>query len=285
MTTTKARIEELKGRMAGAGIEFLRIENVNIKRPLTEAQMAEIAQEITEHVLESKRLEDEKKEETKRLKGLQDKEDAQSQALSTIYQDGHTNIDENCLIGFDKNRNVISIVDPVTGREVATRMVKDSDMQTTMPITPAETETPAGAPAAPEALALAYDGGKSDGGPIEVEGVVLDEEDMAEGLGEVKEAGQQDSIVEVVTQIASLTEKNGAMFVETPDGTFYSTDPAMHGLLEQAAKGRSYVELGVNKTDTRNQEIVRATIRPEVEDAPFEGELPDGVEDVSDELE
>lgn len=283
MGTTKERFEELKGRMQAVGIEFLRVENVNIRRPLTEQQLADIAQEITEHVLESKRLEDEKKEETKRLKALQDKEDAQSQALSAIYQDGATNIDEDCLIGYDKTRNVISIVDPVTGREVATRMVRDTDLQTTMPMSEAQ-GAPAEAPKAPEALALTFDRGKSDEGPLEVEGVVLDAEDMTSEL-EDGAAAETTEMGTVTTQIASITEQSGAMFVETPDGTFYSTDPKVQEILAKAAENRSYIELVHHKTETRNQEIVSAVERPRVEEAPFDGMLPDGVEDVSDDLE
>lgn len=288
MGASKEQIEVVKGNMAKCGIEFLRIENCEIKRPLSEEELADIAEEITEHVLKAKEYEDEKKAEGKRLKDLQDKEDAQAQALSTLYQDKATKVDEDCLIGYDPNRKVISIVDPVTGREVAFRTPKPEDFQTTMNIDPKAAtahQEPKAPNQAPEALALGFDGGKGDHGPIEVDGVVIDGDDLTAGLEEgVKDAEETKETKTVTTQVGSISESSGAMFAETPDGTFYSTNPEIHEILKTAVDSRVYVEIAYRGSDTRNQEIVSVTPRP-VEEPSVDLEMPDGVVDASEDLD
>jgi len=136
MSASKERIEEVKARLIAVGMNVLRMGLESIKRPMTEQELADLAKEMDEHILEHARLEERKKESAKAFKDSMDKEIEEARALAELRDKGYNDVDENCIIAFDPARNLICIIDPVTGIESATRMVTDKDLQTAMPLEP-----------------------------------------------------------------------------------------------------------------------------------------------------
>ena len=129
MPASKERIEEIKARIAAIGFQVLRTGVESIKRPMTEQELADLAKEMDEHILEHARLEERKKESAKAFKDSMDKEIEEARALAELRDKGYNDVDENCIIAYDPARNLICIFDPVTGYESLTRMVTDKDLQ------------------------------------------------------------------------------------------------------------------------------------------------------------
>lgn len=256
-----ARIEDLRKRMKDAGIIPKKTEERKVRTNYSPEEMSTLAARMAEHVLEGKRLEDEKKAVTKVLKDKQEKEEEAAQALAELYECGYEDMEENCLIGIDIANGVRIIVCIRTGLEVSREMLQDGDMQAEMPLDEApETEAaevvvkPKRAPT----LEIGLDRGRADG-PIEVEGIVVDDEIYKQaGEGE-KEPQKAEEII--VTQIRLTEERSGfkgVCFATTAEGIILFTEDARFSeMLGLAVESKTYVAITYdNSHDTRNKRIV-----------------------------
>ena len=276
MPASKERIEEIKARVAAIGFQVLRTGLESIKRPMTEQELADLAKEMDEHILEHARLEERKKESAKAFKDSMDKEIEEARALAELRDKGYNDVNENCIIAYDPGRNLICVFDPVTGYESITRMVTDKDLQTAMPLEPEKAKEDA--PTAPEAICIGFEGGAADQGPIEVEGTIIADIDLAEVLTD--DAPERKTITDMVK---SVTEQDGGFFIiETVDQTLYTDKPELAELANQIHEAKAYADFEIEATDeTRNKCVFAITPRI-VEDAEPEIRLPDGVEEADD---
>lgn len=268
---SQARIDEVKERMRAAEIEPLAINFEDIKRPMSEEEKEELDGEIREHVFEHNRIEEKKKEVTKALKDQMDKELDLLRAKSELREKGYHEVNTKCIIGLDRRRNVISIVDVTTGLETHTRMIKDTDLQTKMPL--AESATPAeAATKAPEAIGIGFEGNRGEG-PIEVEGIVIDDDEPLEDKEATQEVTQ-----ELVDMVGAVNEKEAWYFIETPEHTFYTEDKNLADIAETVKEARCYATFKYVDEGTRNKRLVSIAAR-EVEEPEVELVLPDDVQE------
>ena len=281
MYASKERIEEVKARLTAVGMNVLRMGLESIKRPMTEQELADLAKEMDEHILEHARLEERKKESAKAFKDSMDKEIEEARALAELRDKGYNDIDENCIIAFDPARNLICIIDPVTGIESATRMVTDKDLQTAMPLEPvAEKEKE---PRAPEAIQIGFESGKGDQGPVEVEGMVIDDSiDLGDIVGENANKMTQ-TFIDMVKGIKEI--EGGFWIIETVEQTLYTDKKEMHDIATKVGEAKMYAEFEFMTNDeARNKLLVRITPK-EIEEPDEEIVMPDEVEDVSGDLD
>ena len=276
MPASKERIEEIKARVAAIGFQVLRTGVESIKRPMTEQELADLAKELAELTMKEGRVEEEKKESAKEFKAILDKNALERQAIANLMDKGYNDVDENCIIAYDPGRNLICVFDPVTGYESITRMVTDKDLQTAMPLEPEKAKEEV--PTEPEAIGIGFEGGAADQGPIEVEGTIIADIDMAEVL-----TGDAPERKTVTDMVKSVTEQDGGFFIiETVDQTLYTDKPELAELANQIHEAKAYADFEIEATDeTRNKCVFAITPRI-VEDAEPEIRLPDGVEEADD---
>lgn len=281
MPASKERIEEVKARLTAVGMNVLRMGLESIKRPMTEQELADLAKEMDEHILQHARLEERKKESAKAFKDSMDKEIEEARALAELRDKGYNDIDENCIIAFDPARNLICIIDPVTGIESATRMVTDKDLQTAMPLEP--TEEKESAPKAPEAIQIGFESGKGDQGPVEVEGMVIDDSiDLGDIVGENANKMTQ-TFIDMVKGIKEI--EDGFWIIETVEQTLYTDQKEMYDIATKVGEAKMYAEFEFMANDeARNKLLVRITPK-EIEEPDEEIVMPDEVEDVSGDLD
>ena len=281
MPASKERIEEVKARLTAVGMNVLRMGLESIKRPMTEQELADLAKEMDEHILQHARLEERKKESAKAFKDAMDKEIEEARALAELRDKGYNDIDENCIIAFDPARNLICIIDPVTGIESATRMVTDKDLQTAMPLEP--TEEKESAPKAPEAIQIGFESGKGDQGPVEVEGMVIDDSiDLGDIVGENANKMTQ-TFIDMVKGIKEI--EGGFWIIETVEQTLYTDKKEMYDIATKVGEDKMYAEFEFMANDeARNKLLVRITPK-EIEEPDEEIVMPDEVEDVSGDLD
>lgn len=281
MPASKERIEEVKARLTAVGMNVLRMGLESIKRPMTEQELADLAKEMDEHILQHARLEERKKESAKAFKDSMDKEIEEARALAELRDKGYNDIDENCIIAFDPARNLICIIDPVTGIESATRMVTDKDLQTAMPLEP--TEEKESAPKAPEAIQIGFESGKGDQGPVEVEGMVIDDSiDLGDIVGENANKMTQ-TFIDMVKGIKEI--EGGFWIIETVEQTLYTDKKEMYDIATKVGEDKMYAEFEFMANDeARNKLLVRITPK-EIEEPDEEIVMPDEVEDVSGDLD
>ena len=281
MSASKERIEEVKARLAAVGMNVLRMGLESIKRPMTEQELADLAKEMDEHILEHARLEERKKESAKAFKDAMDKEIEEARALAELRDKGYNDIDENCIIAFDPARNLICIIDPVTGIESATRMVTDKDLQTAMPLEPvAEKES---APKAPEAIQIGFESGKGDQGPVEVEGVVIDDSlDMRDIMNESKGQVTQ-TFIDMVKSIKEI--EGGFWIIETAEQTLYTDKKELHDIATKVGEAKMYAEFEFMTNDEARNKLLVGITPKEIEEPDEEIVMPDEVEDVSGDLD
>ena len=281
MPASKERIEEVKARLTAVGMNVLRMGLESIKRPMTEQELADLAKEMDEHILQHARLEERKKGSAKAFKDSMDKEIEEARALAELRDKGYNDIDENCIIAFDPARNLICIIDPVTGIESATRMVTDKDLQTAMPLEP--TEEKESAPKAPEAIQIGFESGKGDQGPVEVEGMVIDDSiDLGDIVGENANKMTQ-TFIDMVKGIKEI--EGGFWIIETVEQTLYTDKKEMYDIATKVGEDKMYAEFEFMANDeARNKLLVRITPK-EIEEPDEEIVMPDEVEDVSGDLD
>lgn len=281
MSASKERVEEVKARLTAVGMNVLRMGLESIKRTMTEQKLADLAKEMDEHILEHARLEERKKESAKAFKDAMDKEIEEARALAELRDKGYNDIDEICIIAFDPARNLICIIDPVTGIESATRMVTDKDLQTAMPLEPvAEKEKE---PRAPEAIQIGFESGKGDQGLIEVEGVVIDDPlDMGGIMNESKDRVTQ-TFTDMVKSIKEI--EGGFWIIETAEQTLYTDKKELHDIATKVGEAKMYAEFEfMTNEEARNKLLVGITPK-EIEEPDEEIVMPDEVEDVSGDLD
>lgn len=281
MSASKERIEEVKARLTAVGMNVLRMGLESIKRPMTEQELADLAKEMDEHILEHARLEERKKESAKAFKDAMDKEIEEARALAELRDKGYNDIDENCIIAFDPARNLICIIDPVTGIESATRMVTDKDLQTAMPLEPvAEKEKE---PRAPEAIQIGFESGKGDQGPVEVEGVVIDDPlDMGDIMNESKDQVTQ-TFTDMVKSIKEI--EGGFWIIETAEQTLYTDKKELHDIATKVGEAKMYAEFEFMTNDEARNKLLVGITPKEIEEPDEEIVMPDEVEDVSGDLD
>ena len=281
MSASKERIEEVKARLTAVGMNVLRMGLESIKRPMTEQELADLAKEMDEHILEHARLEERKKESAKAFKDAMDKEIEEARALAELRDKGYNDIDENCIIAFDPARNLICIIDPVTGIESATRMVTDKDLQTAMPLEPvAEKEKE---PRAPEAIQIGFESEKGDQGPIEVEGVVIDDPlDMGDIMNKSKGQVTQ-TFTDMVKSIKEI--EGGFWIIETAEQTLYTDKKELHDIATKVGEAKMYAEFEFMTSDEARNKLLVGITPKEIEEPDEEIVMPDEVEDVSGDLD
>lgn len=279
MSASKERIEEVKARLTAVGMNVLRMGLESIKRPMTEQELADLAKEMDEHILEHARLEERKKESAKAFKDAMDKEIEEARALAELRDKGYNDIDEDCIIAFDPARNLICIIDPVTGIESATRMVTDKDLQTAMPLEPvAEKEL-----RAPEAIQIGFESGKGDQGPVEVEGVVIDDPlDMGDIMNESKDQVTQ-TFTDMVKSIKEI--EGGFWIIETAEQTLYTDKKEIHDIATKVGEAKMYAEFEFMTNDEARNKLLLGITPKEIEELDEEIMMPDEVEDVSGDLD
>lgn len=279
MSASKERIEEVKARLTAVGMNVLRMGLESIKRHMTEQELADLAKEMDEHILEHARLEERKKESAKAFKDAMDKEIEEARTLAELRDKGYNDIDENCIIAFDPARNLICIIDPVTGIESATRMVTDKDLQTAMPLEPvAEKE-----PRAPEAIQIGFESGKGDQGPVEVEGVVIDDPlDMGDIMNESKDRVTQ-TFIDMVKSIKEI--EGGFWIIETAEQTLYTDKKELHDIATKVGEAKMYAEFEFMTNDEARNKLLVGITPKEIEEPDEEIVMPDEVEDVSGDLD
>ena len=281
MSASKERIEEVKARLTAVGMNVLRMGLESIKRPMTEQELADLAKEMDEHILEHARLEERKKESAKAFKDAMDKEIEEARALAELRDKGYNDIDENCIIAFDPARNLICIIDPVTGIESATRMVTDKDLQTAMPLEPvAEKEKE---PRAPEAIQIGFESGQGDQGPVEVEGVVIDDPlDMGDIMNKSKDQVTQ-TFTDMVKSIKEI--EGGFWIIETAEQTLYTDKKELHDIATKVGEAKMYAEFEFMTSDEARNKLLVGITPKEIEEPDEEIVMPDEVEDVSGDLD
>ena len=281
MSASKERIEEVKARLTAVGMNVLRMGLESIKRPMTEQELADLAKEMDEHILEHARLEERKKESAKAFKDAMDKEIEEARALAELRDKGYNDIDENCIIAFDPARNLICIIDPVTGIESATRMVTDKDLQTAMPLEP--TEEKESAPKAPEAIQIGFESGKGDQGPVEVEGMVIDDSiDLGDIVGENANKMTQ-TFIDMVKSIKEI--EGGFWIIETAEQTLYTDKKELHDIATKVGEAKMYAEFEFMTSDEARNKLLVGITPKEIEEPDEEIVMPDEVEDVSGDLD
>ena len=281
MSASKERIEEVKARLTAVGMNVLRMGLESIKRPMTEQELADLAKEMDEHILQHARLEERKKGSAKAFKDSMDKEIEEARALAELRDKGYNDIDENCIIAFDPARNLICIIDPVTGIESATRMVTDKDLQTAMPLEP--TEEKESAPKAPEAIQIGFESGKGDQGPVEVEGMVIDDSiDLGDIVGENANKMTQ-TFIDMVKGIKEI--EGGFWIIETAEQTLYTDKKELHDIATKVGEAKMYAEFEFMTNDEARNKLLVGIKPKEIEEPDEEIVVPDGIEDVSGDLD
>ena len=246
------------------------------------------------------RLEEEKKATTKALKDRQDTEEASARAYAQLYKNGFEERETKVIIGIDKNRNVRSLVDIETGREIGTEMLQDSDMQTSLNLQETrarnKAKQPTKAPAEPEAkpaasgvLEIGYEAKTGASGSVEVGGEVMDGKAMAEVLEGIFDEVKPLENASLVSQVFHLEEQPkaapGVLFVTTAEERVFFTDNKEIQLeLHKAKESRAYVEFKfIDDPKNVNHQLVSVNLRdskPYSEEDPEDDlPLPDGLED------
>lgn len=284
-TSMNEREQEIRERMEAAGITPLKSEHREIKCELTEAEMAKIAAEMTGHVLEGRKLEEEKKAVTKRLKDLQDAEEEQAQALAVLYKNGFEDRDKLVVIGIDIENKRRIVVDVETGLQLCTELMQDSDLQTSMKFKENKARKPA-APKAAAPLEIGMEKVRTPKNAVEVDGEILSGEEIAEA--EFVDADAEPTTGEIVTQIFKTERQEkaapGFLFVTTAElKVFFTDDPEKIALIEAVKAGRGHLWIKyLDIPDQMNQQILELAVRdlsPEAEENLGEDQaLPDGVE-------
>lgn len=278
METTKSRYDEICERYRAIGMEPIRQSLHEFKRQLSEVELADIAKDMTEHILQKNQLENEKKDYDKAMKVRIDKEDAQATALAQVYDNGFEEVEGPCVEILDKEDKVIRIVDLKSGMEVGKRAIQDRDLQTTiLPSEPEEKapeapENPEEAPPAPEAIGIGYDGGKADGGPIEVDGVVVSDDEIVAGIEDAKEAETKTC----VDMIQGVSAKDGVAMIEAVENTFFTDSQAIADKAAEIGTKGLYAKITYEDAGTRNHKILKIE-ESLVEDPTPAVPLPEGV--------
>lgn len=300
----KTRFDEIAERYAAVGCTALKTALHTVKRPFSDERMKEMADDITTHVLRCKELEDEKKEYDKELKTQIDKEDAQAKALSAAYRAGFEELETACVEILDHSRNLVAIVELESGLEVATRVIVDSDLQTSMEIDPEgvapeekKPEKPTGrhcetpdvivTPTPPAPLEVGYDGGNSDKGSISVGDVVVGDEEMTEGLEDLEGMThvESDHSETVVDMVKDIHVKDNIAIIETTETTFFTDQQDLVDIAFKAKESKEYVKITFSPTNSRNQLMKSIEVnKPDEEFELPELEIPANLIDGADEV-
>lgn len=280
------REQELRERMEAAGITPLKSETREIKCEFTEAEMAKLATDIVAHVLEGKRLEDEKKAVTKKLGDLQKGEEEQAQALSVLHKNGFEDRDKLVLIGIDIENKRRIVIDVETGLQLCTEMLLDSDLQTSMKFKENKAKKAPAAARPGEPIAIGMDKSFVPKNAMEVDGVVVSGEEVAEA--DYSPANDEPKTSNVVTQILKLERQEkaapGVVFMTSAESkVFYTDDRGMIAMLEAVQAGRGYVAIEyLDIEGDMNKQILKLEVRdldPAAGGEELEQQLPDGVEE------
>jgi len=288
-TSMNEREQEIRERMEAAGITPLKSETREIKCEFTEAEMAKIAAEMTGHVLEGRKLEEEKKAFNKKMKDLQEAEEEQAQALAVLYKNGFEDRDKLVVVGIDIENKRRIVVDVETGLQLCTEMMLDSDLQTSMKFKENKGKKPA-APKAAAPLEIGVDKVHTPKNAVEVDGEVLTGAQVAEA--EFVDADQEPKTGEIVTQVY-MTERQeksapGFLFVTTAElKVFFTDDPEKITLIEAVKAGRGNLWIKyLNIEGQMNKQILELAVRdlsPTLDGDPGEDQaLPDGIEEGED---
>lgn len=265
MATKSEQIKALKERLTSLGMEPIRIEPRTYKEPLTEFEMAELAVEIDEHLETYKEAKNEKKAIDKVLNGKMETAMDEMIALKDLRKAGFREVEGDCIIALDKERNVRVAVSIKTGLEVSKEAIQDKDLQVTMPVADPAEEAPAApaedAPQAPAVLEIGYDSGRGEGGPIEVAGTVVTDEDLVGLGGEEKPEGvvKNDQLRAIELQ---KVNKVDVFFVTTAEGLIlFTEDKGMATTAQEAVESRAYVRFSYTpNAEARNFELTSMEI-------------------------
>lgn len=292
------REKEIRDRVEALGWKVVKSDTREVKTELTEDQMAAMAKDIDEHLKKYGELENEKKRVDKVLKDQMDDHESIYMALSKVRRDGFENRETEVLIVADVQGKVRRVFSLVSGLQVATEMLQDSDLQEDLGIkvAPAKKEKKAEKPApAPGPLEIGYESPKSESGEVVVEGVEIVEGDY-EVLGQMEDATQiKPEQRELVTQIRSVEKKDGMFFITTAENEIFFTDKvgdsetAKYNIetnknqVQMGTGVSAYVKISYLESNTRNKQLVEIEDREVVTsgtdvDAP----LPAGIEEGDD---
>lgn len=286
MSTTKK--QQIKKHIESLGLKVVREERRDVKRPLSEDELKTIAEQGFAHVRKGLALENEKKEITKALGEEQKKEEAAAQILAKKYEDKFEEMKDDCLVAVNyetKTRQVFAIS---TGLMIAEEAMTNEDLQVTIfdePEGSAEGETaPAGEeepsviiPPYNPALQIGLESAKGNE-VIEVNGTVLDADDLADVLAGATEK------TKLNTQIRLVEVKAHVTFITTAEKiVLFTEDKAALATAQMAAESRQYVNIEYEHNENaRNHQLTSIELVevPSVEELmrEIDEDLPEGVE-------
>jgi hypothetical protein len=259
------REQEVRERMEAAGITPLKSEEREIECEFTELEMAKIATDMTTHVLEGLRLENEKKAVTKKLGDLQKGEEEQAQALAVLYKNGFEDRDKLVVIGIDLPNKRRIVVDVETGLQLCTEMLQDSDLQTSMKLKTNKAKKAPAEPKAPAPLEIGMDNRKKTKNAVDVGDVTLSGEEIEEGV--IMDADEAPKTSEIVTQVWMLETQEqaapGFVFMTSPENlVFFTDDKEQIAMLEAVKAGRGYVAIEyLDVKGAMNKQILKLQVR------------------------